>query len=69
MLEVRYIEATGEITGWCGDPKQFGNLDRHRPEEVVKVIKADIPVHDLEHYRDRSSSYVIIDLPAEDYHS
>ena len=43
MLEVRYNKDTKEITGWCGDPNQFGNLGRY-PNEVVVVL--DIPIPD-----------------------
>ncbi|KKM93249.1 hypothetical protein LCGC14_1210220 [marine sediment metagenome] len=45
MLEVRYITATGEVTGWCGDKNQFGNLDRERVAEAIIVF--DIPVPPL----------------------
>lgn len=41
MLEVRYIKAIGEITGWCGDETQFGNLDRGRNEAIVIL---DVPL-------------------------
>lgn len=45
MLEVRYIKETGEPTGWCGDSKQFGNLDRGDPDEAIVIL--DIPVPPL----------------------
>ena len=45
MLEVRYIIATGEVSGWCGDKAQFGNLDRERTAEAIIIL--DIPVPPL----------------------
>lgn len=43
MLEVRYDLETGKVTGWCGDPEQFGNLP-FRPGEEVALIDDAIPV-------------------------
>lgn len=43
MLEIRYNKTTKEITGLCGDPKQFGNL-RDRGDETIVV--RDIPIPD-----------------------
>ncbi len=48
MLELRYVKATGAVTGWCGDPEQFGNLDRGRAAEDVVTLVADIPGGSLE---------------------
>ncbi len=42
MLEVRYITATGEVTGWCGDKKQFGNL-KDRGNEAIIVFDISVP--------------------------
>ena len=45
MLEIRYIKTTKELTGWCGDEHQIGNLDRDRSEEAITIL--DIPVPPL----------------------
>ena len=42
MLEVKYNTLTKEVTGWCGDERQFGNLER----EGHKVVILDIPIPD-----------------------
>lgn len=42
MLEIRYIKTTGELTGWCGDEKQFGNL-KDRGDEAIIVLDIPIP--------------------------
>ena len=44
MIELRYNKVTGEISGLCGDEKQFGNLDRKRKDEVI--IELDLPLPD-----------------------
>ena len=43
MLELRYMKATGLVTGWCGDPEQFGKLDRGRDTEDVVTLVTDVP--------------------------
>lgn len=40
MLEVRYNNESKQLTAWCGDEKQFGNLKR----EGHTVIILDIPI-------------------------
>ena len=47
MLELRYMKATGLVTGWCGDPKQFGKLGRGRDTEGVAVLTEDVPAGPL----------------------
>ena len=42
MLELRYNTATKEPTAWCGDERQFGNLQR----EGHTVIILDIAIPD-----------------------
>jgi len=42
MLEVRYNKDTKEVTGWCGDPKEFGNLKKRGG--VEEVVLLDIPI-------------------------
>lgn len=43
MLEVRYHTVTKKVTAWCGDAKQFGNLDRGRDNETIVVLDTPIP--------------------------
>uniref|UniRef100_A0A6M3KHB7 Uncharacterized protein n=1 Tax=viral metagenome TaxID=1070528 RepID=A0A6M3KHB7_9ZZZZ len=43
MLEVRYDKKTGELTAWCGDDKQFGNLDKGRIDEVIVLLDTPVP--------------------------
>lgn len=43
MLELRYDEVTRVVTGWCGDPTQFGNLKRRNKDEKTKVLDVPIP--------------------------
>lgn len=50
MLEIRYNKTTKEITGWCGDETQFGNLDRGRSEEAVIILNIPIPSLSCEAY-------------------
>jgi len=40
MLEIRYNTETKELTAWCGDEKQFGNLSR----KGHTIIVLDIPI-------------------------
>lgn len=42
MLEVRYNTITKELTGWCGDPMQFGNL-KDRGNEAIVVLDIAVP--------------------------
>lgn len=42
MLELRYNNLSKAVTGWCGDEKQFGNLER----DGHTVVKLDIPIPD-----------------------
>jgi len=48
MLEVRYIAKTGQVTAWCGDERQFGNLDRYRKGEFVRILEVDLPHASIE---------------------
>lgn len=41
MLEVRYNNSTKELTAWCADSKQFGNLERGG--HTVVILDIDIP--------------------------
>jgi len=42
MLEIRYRKANKEVTGWCGDPAQFGLL-KERDGEAVIIIPVALP--------------------------
>ena len=50
MLEIRYNQVTKQITGWCADKKQFGNLDRGYPDEVIKRVNLPLPPKSCRHY-------------------
>ena len=50
MIEIRYIKNTGELTAWCGDPKQFGNLARNRPQEATAILDVDVPPKPINAY-------------------
>ena len=41
MIEIKYNKLTGDMTGWCGDPKQFGLLKDRGDEEILIL---DIPI-------------------------
>lgn len=47
MLEIRYNRNTEELTGWCGDEAQFGNL-KDRGSEAIIVLDIPIPDEPLE---------------------
>ena len=51
MLEIRYNQVTKQITGWCGDNKQFGNLDRGYPNEVITQVDKPLPAKSCRHYK------------------
>jgi len=38
MLEVRYNTDTKQLTAWCGDETQFGNLEREGHTVVILDI-------------------------------
>lgn len=46
MLEVRYNTGTKEVTAWCGDERQFGNLERDG--NTVVILDIPIPTKPLE---------------------
>ena len=62
MLEVRFITATGEVTGWCGDKKQFGNLERGRTSEAIIILKRTAPPAALDAYLIKDNK--LIDNPS-----
>ncbi len=63
MLEVRYNTDTKQLTAWCGDPEQFGNLDRDRPEEAVAVLDITIPIKPIQAILYDEASQSLIDNP------
>ena len=50
MLELRYIKATGEVTGWCGREQSFGKLDRGRETEAIVILDIPVPLHNCSRY-------------------
>lgn len=50
MLEVRYNTETGEVTGWCGDEEDFGNLQPRWGIEAIAVLDIPIPDKPLDAY-------------------
>ena len=48
MLEVRYHLETKQLSAWCGDEKQFGNLDYGRDNEAIVVLDIPIPSKPLD---------------------
>lgn len=63
MLELRYNTTTKEITGWCGDPAQFGNL-LDRGGEAVVILDIGIPPLDIDAYLFDEASQSLIPNPA-----
>lgn len=63
MLEIRYNTDTKEVTGWCGDPEQFGNLDRDRDNEVIIVLNIPIPEKSCSAYLYDEATQSLIDNP------
>jgi len=41
MIEVIYDNATREVRGWCGDPREFGIW---QPTETESVVIIDNPI-------------------------
>ena len=62
MLEVRYIIATNQVTGWCGNESQFYNQDRGRPEETTTVLDIPIPPYSVNGYLLQNNQLVAIPL-------
>ena len=62
MLEVRYILATKKVTGWCGDPKQFGNLKDRGGEKIV-IVNIPIPPKPCRAYLFDEAINTLIDNP------
>ncbi len=63
MLEVRYNADTKEVTAWCGDHDQFGNLDRGWTDEAVVVLDIPIPTKPIEALLYNEATQTLIDNP------
>lgn len=63
MLEVRYNTETKELTAWCGDETQFGNLDRGRDNEAIVVLDTPIPTEPIEALLYDETTQTLIDNP------
>jgi len=63
MLEVRYNTETKKLSGWCGDPEQFGNLDRARDNEAVVVLDIPIPTEPIQALLYDEATQSLIDNP------
>jgi len=64
MLEVRYIETTGEVTGWWGS--RFGNHGaklKNRTGEVIVELDIDVPSNRLDAYLFDTSTNSLIPNP------
>ncbi len=59
MIEVRYTTLTNKVTGWCGDKKQFGNLDRQRPGESIVILNRTVPALSARAYLLQENKLVI----------
>ena len=51
-MRIRYIIATEELTGWCGDKKHGDcvHLERGRPTELVVSVDMPVPTGSLGDY-------------------
>ena len=63
MLEVRYNTETKEPTAWCGDEKQFGNLDRGNLEEAIVILDTPIPSKPIDALLYDEAIHGLIDNP------
>jgi len=61
MLEVRYNTDTKEITAWCGDEAQFGNLEREG--HAVVILNIPIPSQEAGAYLFDEATQALIDNP------
>lgn len=63
MLEVRFIIGTGELTGWCGDIEQFGNLEKRLGVEEIVVLDISVPEKTCAAYLYDEASGTLVDNP------
>lgn len=63
MLEVRYNTDTKELTGWSGDPEQFGILNRGWDNEAIVILDIPIPDKPLEALLFDETTQTLVDNP------
>ena len=63
MLELRYNKQTGEVTGRCGDSKQFGNLKKRWGVEEIVILDISLPTKSIEALLYDETTGTIIDNP------
>lgn len=64
MLEVRYNTKTKEVTGWCGDKNQFGNLKKRWGVEKIAILDIPIPEKTCDAYLFDKITNALVDNPA-----
>jgi len=62
MVEVRYVEASKRITGWCGDSKQFGLL-KDRGGEIILILDIPLPTKFIKAYLFDEATNTLVDNP------
>jgi len=63
MLEIRYLRSTGQVTAWCGDEMQFGNLDRIRDDEDILITLDAVPDVSIDRCLMKDGNLVILPEP------
>jgi len=64
MLEVRYNINTSEVTGWCGDEAEFGNLQARWGVEAVVVLDISVPDKPLDAYLFNTANKTLMENPS-----
>lgn len=62
MLELRYNRTTGEVTGWCADVSQFGNL-KVRENEAIILANIPLPPLSCQYYKWENGQLIQVDTP------
>ena len=65
MIEIRYNKVTKEVTGWCREEAQFGNLDRKWADEAVVIIDAIPTKHRTEYTFDKDKNSLVLTAELE----
>ncbi len=65
-MRIRYLVATKELTGWCGDPTHGDcvHLERGRTTEALVTIDMEVPTGSLQEHRYNSETKRIERLEA-----
>ncbi|GAI61888.1 unnamed protein product, partial [marine sediment metagenome] len=63
MLEIIYNTGSKLVTAWCGDEKQFGNLDRGWGDEAIVILDIPIPTKLIEALLFDEDTQTLIDNP------